>query len=146
MTVRITWNSVEPKPLRYSILLARPNLFPSEVRPLTRFLAYKQSYPQPLVLQSALLRYLALQDSVPVLDNLPLGATDIGGFYSINFDKVFANPLDEGFVFSTKLTWLTDCNFSEPDSSKQIIKFEYPNCFYPESIFEKTLQLQNCAE
>ena len=67
-------NSVEVRPFRYTILIARPDLFPNEVRPLTKIIAYKQSAPGQLALQSALVKYLVLQDSVPVLkefaDNL----------------------------------------------------------------------------
>ncbi len=139
--IRPCENSTEVKALRYRIFIARPNMFPFEVRPLSRITEYKQTYPpgKGLALQSAMVKYLVLQDSVPELANVSLPTTDKDSFYLFDFSPAFSMPHDEGFILGGKVTWLPDCNFPDPDSSKQFVQISYPHCFFEKDSFTRKL-------
>lgn len=128
--IRSCANSTTTRPFVFRMRLARPNLFPFEVRPLARITAYQQTIPPGIVMQSALLRYLALQDSVPVFSNQPLSFTQQGMLATLDFKPFFDNPLDEGFLLSATATFPPNCQFTSPDSSKQFIAWTSPRGFY----------------
>ena len=128
--IRACGNSTTSRAFRFRLRLARPNLFPFEVRPLAQITAYQQTIPPGLVMQSALLRYLALQDSVPVFANLPLSFVQQDTLAHLDFKPVFADPLDEGFLLSATATFPPNCLFTRPDSSKQFVQWASPHGFY----------------
>lgn len=129
-TIRACSNSTTNRAMRFRMRIARPNMFPYEVRPLARLVDYKQTTPSILNFQSAVLRYLALQDSIPVLANLPLNFTQQGNLIDIDFDPVFAKPIDEGFLISATGTFGPNCSFTQPDSSKQFMQWTSPHGMY----------------
>lgn len=129
-TIRACSNSTMNRAMRFRMRIARPNMFPYEVRPLARLVDYKQTTPSILNFQSAVLRYLALQDSIPVLANLPLSFTQQGNLIDIDFDPVFAKPIDEGFLISATGTFGPNCLFTQPDSSKQYMQWTSPHGMY----------------
>ncbi len=121
-------NSVEVKKFRYSMRIARENLFPFEVRPLAWISDYYQTLPAGLELASAKLEYLTLQDSVPFLSNLLLPFVHTPGFLDIDFAPAFAEPVDEGFTLRSNLTFKPNCRFNIPDTSWQYIETSFVGC------------------
>ncbi|MDO8365692.1 MAG: gliding motility-associated C-terminal domain-containing protein [Saprospiraceae bacterium] len=121
-------NSVEVKQFRYSMRIARENMFPFEVRPLAWISDYRQTVPPGLELASATLDYLTLQDSVPFYSNLILPFAHSPGFLDIDFAPAFADPLDEGFTLRSKLTFKANCQFNSPDTSKQYVETGFFGC------------------
>jgi gliding motility-associated-like protein len=120
--------SSEVKKFRYSMRIARENLFPFEVRPLAWISDYRETLPAGLELFSADLEYLTLQDSVAFLLNQALPFSQTLGFLKVDFAPAFAQPVDEGFTLRTKLTFNPDCLFNLPDTSKQYIETSFFNC------------------
>ncbi len=117
--------SATVQPYRFRIHIARDNMFPFEVRPLVQIVDYQHSLSTGLQVESALLRYLALQDSVPLADNVPLDFTMADTMVSVHFEPIFTEPLDEGFVLSADLQFQPDCYFDLPDSSQQVITYQF---------------------
>lgn len=128
--LRACSNSTTTRAYRFRLRIARPNLFPYEVRPLAQISHYQQSMPPGVFMQSALLRYLALQDSIPVFSNLPLSFTQQDTLATLDFKPVFNNPVDEGFLISATATFPPNCQFTRPDTSTQFISWTSPHGFY----------------
>jgi len=118
-------NSSLVKPFRWRFRIARENMFPFEVRPLANISTYRQSTPAGLEIASSKLQYLVLQDSVPRLKDFPLAVTPLGNWAEIDFTTAFTNPVDEGFSLALQTTFLPNCQFSLPDTSRQVITFNY---------------------
>lgn len=121
-------NSTETKKFRYSMRIARENMFPFEVRPLARISDYRQTFPSGLEVGSAKLEYLVLQDSVPVLSNLDLPFSQTPGFFALDFSPAFSQPVDEGFTLRSNLRIKPNCQFNLPDTSKQYIETSFTGC------------------
>jgi len=121
-------NSLEVKKFRYSMRIARENMFPFEVRPLAWISDYRQTLPPGLELSSAKLEYLTLQDSVPFLSNLILPFVQSPGFLDVDFAPAFAAPVDEGFTLRSNLIFKPNCHFNIPDTSKQYIETSFVGC------------------
>jgi gliding motility-associated-like protein len=120
--------STEVKKFRYSMRIARENLFPFEIRPLAWISDYYETVPAGLTLASANLEYLTLLDSVGFLLNQTLPFSQTPGFLKVDFAPVFAQPVDEGFTLRTKLTFDPECQFNLPDTSKQYIETSFLGC------------------
>jgi gliding motility-associated-like protein len=120
--------STEPKKFKYSMRIARENMFPNEVRPLGWISEYGQTNPEGLELQSAMLEYLVLQDSTPWLSNLTLPFIQAPLDLQIDFSPAFLDPIDEGYTLRTNLIFKPDCQFSLPDSSIQFMKTTFNGC------------------
>jgi gliding motility-associated-like protein len=121
-------NSTEPKKFRYSLRIARENMFPFEVRPLAHISDYYQTVPPGLELATARVEYLALQDSVPFLQNVTLPFSQTPGFLHLDFSPVFAQQIDEGFTLRSSLQFKPNCQFNLPDTSKQYIETTFNGC------------------
>ena len=119
--------SAEVKKFRYNLRIARKNMFPREVRPISRIIQYDQSVPPGLQALSAKLEYLVLQDSVPFLSNLPLPFVQGPDFLSLDFNPAFTEPVDEGYTLRTNLVFQPDCYYDRPDSSWQYFWVKYYN-------------------
>ena len=128
-------NSITVRPFRYRLRIARANMFPYEVRPLSHILDYVQTFPKGLQVESARLLYLALQDSTPRLANLPLTFTAFDSTVHVSFDPAFAEPVDEGFSMGAKVQFFPDCHFDLPDTSHQIITYQTAPGFAEPDIF-----------
>ena len=141
-------NSTTVRPYNFRLRIARENMFPFEVRPLGRIEAYVQSFPEGSSVQSARLLYLALQDSIPRLSNVPLDfAVSDTSTVEVDFDPVFTVPLDEGFALGATVQFLPDCRFEKADSSYQNVTYLLPSGFAerstyfaePDTAYESTL-------
>ncbi|MBK7939842.1 MAG: gliding motility-associated C-terminal domain-containing protein [Lewinellaceae bacterium] len=117
--------SAEIKPFRYSLRIARENLFPFEIRPLARISNYRQTVPAGITAASAKVDFLVLQDSIPFLNNLPLPFNQSPGFLNVDFGPAFAEPVDEGFTLQSNIVFQPDCLYDEPDSSRQYFNVNY---------------------
>lgn len=126
--------SAEPEKFRYSMRIARENLFPFEVRPLATISDYKLSSPGGLELASAKLDYLVLQDSVGKLSNFPLQFSQTPDYLDIDFAAAFADPVDEGFTLRSNLSIKPNCLFSAPDSSWQFVETSFVDCLNGEDM------------
>lgn len=124
-SIRACENSLEPKKFRQMLRIARENMFPYEVRPIAHISEYWQTVPDGLEVLSTKLEYLTLQDSVPFLNNLNLPFTQSPGRLDVDFDPVFADPVDEGFTLRTSIIFKPDCLYDKPDSSRQYITMRY---------------------
>lgn len=134
IAIRSCESSATVQPYRFGIHLARENMFPYEVRPLAYILDYKQTFPAGLQVESVRLLYLALQDSLPQLDQLPLEFAVFDTLVSVNFDPAFADPVDEGFVLGATVKFQADCHFETPDSSTQYVTYQYAPGLHEPSI------------
>ncbi len=143
IAIRSCETSATVQPYRFRIDIARENMFPFEVRPLVNILDYKQTFPAGLQVESARLLYLALEDSVPRLSNVPLSYAVFDSVVSVNFDSAFVDPIDEGFVVGATVQFEPNCQFSLPDSSKQSITYQFaPGISDPQiftNLYENTL-------
>ncbi len=124
-SIKACENSVEVKPFRYAMRIARENMFPYEVRPLARIFDYHQTIPDGIMASFAKLDYLVLQDSMPFLSNIGLPVTQTPGNLAIDFNPAFAEPVDEGFSLRTSVLFQPDCRYDKPDSSRQYFKIKY---------------------
>lgn len=120
--------SVQVKKFRYSIRIARENMFPFEVRPLARLTNFQMSVPQGLIPSVVNLSYLALQDSFPLLANVPLFHALNSSELTIDFSPIFQVPLDEGFSLSTNIVFDPDCMFSQPEPINLKLETTYNGC------------------
>ncbi|MBL7809481.1 MAG: hypothetical protein JNN28_16800, partial [Saprospiraceae bacterium] len=127
-TIKPCATSTEVKKFRYSLRIARENMFPFEVRPLGWISDYYQTCPQGLELQSARLEYLTLQDSLPWLSNISLPFAHTPEFLNIDFAPAFTDPLDEGFTLKTNLTFKPNCLYNLPDTSIQFVETSFQGC------------------
>ncbi|MDX1912544.1 MAG: gliding motility-associated C-terminal domain-containing protein [Saprospiraceae bacterium] len=121
-------NSTEVRKFRYSIRIARENMFPFEVRPLAFISDYYQTLPPGLELANARVEYLTLQDSVPNLLNVALPFSQTPGFLHLDFSPAFLQPIDEGFTLRTGLQFKPNCLFNLPDTSRQYIETTFNGC------------------
>lgn len=141
-SIRACENSLEPKKFRQTLRIARENMFPYEVRPIARISDYWQTVPDGLEVLSAKLEYLVLQDSVPFLSNLNLPFAQLPGILDVvDFDPVFADPVDEGFMLRTNIVFKPDCQYDKPDSSRQYVTLQYTTRY--DSTFVKTDSIIN---
>ncbi len=128
--IRPCENSLEVKPFYYHIRIARENLFPFEVRPLSRIIDYRFEIPDDLTAAAATLKYLRLQENVPVFQNLPLPFSQDTNLVSLDFSPFYLNPIDEGYKLETNLVFGPACEFRAPDTSYQYIGIDYEGCLH----------------
>ncbi|MBK8924229.1 MAG: gliding motility-associated C-terminal domain-containing protein [Saprospirales bacterium] len=122
-------HSVQVTPFAYNIRIARENLFPFEVRPLSKISSYDLIMPPGLEPLSAELLFLNLQENVPVLQNIPLPFQTIpDSMLRIDFSPAYLSPPDEGYSLRTRVSFAPSCTFSEPDSSAQWVTLDFPGC------------------
>lgn len=124
-SIKACENSVEVRPFRYTLRIARENMFPYEIRPLARIIDYFQTIPDGIAAFSARLDYLVLQDSVPFLNNVNLPFSQQADILSIDFSPAFSAPVDEGFALRTHVVFQPDCRYDAPDSSRQYFTVRY---------------------
>lgn len=126
--IRPCESSAEVKKFRYSMRIARENMFPFEVRPLAKIADYRQTLPVGITAQSCLLEYLTLQDSVIKITNMALPFTSNPGSLQVDYSSVFSELLDEGFTLRSKLLFNPACQVPLPDASVQYISTIFENC------------------
>lgn len=123
-------NSVEVNPFKYQIRLARENLFPFEVRPLSSISDYKLFMPADYQPVSTTLKFLKLQENVPLFQNLPIPNTAQDSVLDLDFSSFFIDPLDEGYQLETNIVFGPDCSLKAPDTSAQRLVLDYTGCLH----------------
>jgi len=128
--------STEITPFSYKIRIARENMFPFEVRPLSTIFGYSYSLPNAVNLLETKLNYLRLQENVPLFTNEVL--TPIYGGDSIRLDlsSYFGSPMDEGYAFEISTKFDTTCGYDGTQFGRTNLSVRYANeCIHkPQSI------------
>ena len=123
--------STEVQPFRYDMIIARPNMFPFEVRPLSTVQKYSYSLPTSVDLLESKLNFLRLQDNVQLFGVTPLTPGFNGDSLTLNLDPYFENPLDEGYSFEISTRFDTTCGYSGAKFGRTVLGLEYANmCFH----------------
>lgn len=103
--------SSELSPFRYSIRIARANLFPYEVRRLSSILDFQHSLPSSVSLLEARLNFFNMQEGISLFGNQSLPPSIANNILSLNFQPFFAEPVDEGFALESSLLFRQNCKF-----------------------------------
>jgi gliding motility-associated-like protein/uncharacterized repeat protein (TIGR01451 family) len=134
-TVRAgVWNirpceaSLQSVPFGYTAQLARPNFFPFEVRPLSVLSNYRLQLPTGLPPQSIQLEGLRLQENHPLLSAQPLPFQFANGELRVDFSSLYAQPLDEGYRFTTRYVFSPNCQMEKPSGAPQHFTIRYTGC------------------
>ncbi|MBC7775953.1 MAG: hypothetical protein H7246_11005, partial [Phycisphaerae bacterium] len=123
--------STEVSPFQYSMRIARENMFPFEVRPLSSVTDYSYSLPTSVSLLETKLSYLRLQDNVQLFGTTPLTPGFAGDSLTLNLDPFFANPLDEGYSFEISTRFDTTCGYNGTKFGRTVLGLKYANmCFH----------------
>jgi len=114
-------NAEQTSPFFYEIRIARPNLFPYEVRPLSALTAFSHSLPGVVPVLDKRLTHLRLQEAMPLFTNVPLDPQNP----VIDFGPYFAKPLDEGWNLQTDFTLGYDCDVRDhvPATTELQVKY-----------------------
>lgn len=117
-------------PFAYDIRIARDNLFPYEVRPMSKITKYDLIVPPGgLVPLSAELLFLNLHTNIPIQQNLPLPFSIIpDSMLTVDFSPAYQIPPDEGYGLRSKVVFEPNCLFTAPDSSAQYVTLDFPGC------------------
>lgn len=119
--------STETSPFRYGIRIARENMFPFEVRPISSIFGYSYSLPEAVALLSTKLTYLSLQENTPLFTNEPLTPTYGGDSIRLNLDPFFNKPLDEGYSFEISTKFDTTCGYNGTKFGRTNLSVRYAN-------------------
>ncbi|MFN0016553.1 MAG: gliding motility-associated C-terminal domain-containing protein [Saprospiraceae bacterium] len=122
--------SQQVTPFAYDIRIARENLFPFEVRPLSKITNYDLVMNPPgLVPQSATLLFLNRQQNTTLLQNVPLPfVLTPDSMVHVDLAPAYAKPIDEGYGLRTRLVFDPNCAFIKPDSSAAWVTASFPGC------------------
>ncbi|MFN4081107.1 MAG: gliding motility-associated C-terminal domain-containing protein [Saprospiraceae bacterium] len=113
-TIRACDPSLTPQPTRYGARIARDNMFPYEVRPLTRLNILRHTLV-PGISPLSVAADLLLQPNLPWLNKAPLSWTALGNdAYQYMTDPLYVNPIDEGYELRFDIRLSPDCNFRSP--------------------------------
>jgi len=123
--------SQQVTPFAYNVRLARENLFPYEVRPLSVISDYAMIMPPGLVPTSAHLAFLRLQENIPLpaYQNIPLPFSTVpDSVLYVDFSPAYTKVLDEGYALRANLVFGPSCAFTLPDSSAQHVTLDFEGC------------------
>ncbi len=117
-------------PFQYAIRIARGNMFPFEVRPLTVIKEYRQSFPTIVPHIGSRLDFMNLQESTPLFGQTPVVVQPIGGLNRFLLTPFFVNPVDEGYNLQLSSRFGKTCGYNGIASSITEVTVRYPNkCF-----------------
>ncbi len=123
--------STEVSPFQYHMVIARPNMFPFEVRPLSSVTKYTYSLPTSVDLLDTKLDFIRLQDNVLKFDTTTLTPGFGGDSLTVDLDPFFANPLDEGYSFEISTRFDTTCGYNGDMFGRTVLGMKYANmCFH----------------
>ena len=123
--------SQEVSPFRYNMIIARPNMFPFEVRQLSTVTQYAYSLPDAVGLLETKLNFLRLQENVQLFGSTPLTPGFGGDSLTLNLDPFFENKLDEGYSFEISTRFDTTCGYDGTKFGRTILGLEYASkCFH----------------
>ena len=130
-TIRACDPSLTPAPTRYRVWIARDNLFPYEVRPLTRLVQLRHTLV-PGVSPLSATGDLLLQPDLPLLNKVPLNWTALGNDqYQYVLNLLYADPIDEGYELRFDIRLSPDCNFKTPTGANITGAATGPNGYKP---------------
>jgi gliding motility-associated-like protein len=110
--IRVCTTAAEILPFRYELRIARPNMFPFEVRPIARLQNMLHDLPPTIGLPTANLQRLNLQDTFEVARNIPMTPTQVGARFRLDFAPLFTQPMDEGYNATVNFTFAPNCTFN----------------------------------
>jgi len=123
--------STEVSPFQYNMVIARPNMFPFEVRQLSTVTSYSYSLPTAVSLLETKLNFLRLQENVQLFGNTPLTPGFGGDSLTLNLDPFFENKLDEGYSFEISTRFDTTCGYDGTKFGRTVLGLEYASmCFH----------------
>ncbi|MFN0033757.1 MAG: hypothetical protein ACKVUS_01740, partial [Saprospiraceae bacterium] len=123
--------STELSPFQYNMRIARANMFPFEVRQLSKVTDYSYALPTSVNLLETNLNYLRLQDNVQLFGITPLMPGFGGDSLTLDLDPFFANPLDEGYSFEISTRFDTTCGYNGTRFGRTVVGLEYASmCFH----------------
>ena len=125
--------STELFPFRYSMRIARGNLFPNEVRPLAWLSDYSHTLPGVNLLETRL-KFLRLQENTALFNNQILPATQLNNTLLIDLDPFFNSPLDEGFALEIGATFAPSCAFTGSLQTLTQLQLRYPNAGFHDPV------------
>lgn len=134
--IRPCETSNQVTPFAYNIRIARENLFPYEVRPMSKISNYDLVLPKGVKALSTELQFLNLQTNLPLQPSQPLPFTattffkntGIDSMLHVDFAPAYAIPPDEGYGLRTRFVFEPSCTFTMPDSSAQWVTLDFPGC------------------
>ncbi|MFN0214469.1 MAG: gliding motility-associated C-terminal domain-containing protein, partial [Saprospiraceae bacterium] len=123
--------STEVSPFQYNMRIARANMFPFEVRPLSSVTHYSYSLPTAVSLLETKLNYLRLQDNVQLFGVTPITPGFGGDSLTLNLNPFFSNPLDEGYGFELSTRFDTSCGYDGTKFGRTVLGLKYASkCFH----------------
>lgn len=123
--------STETSPFQYNMRIARANMFPFEVRPLSSVTKYGFSLPSSVALLDTRLNFLRLQENVQLFGTTPLNPGFSGDSLTLDLAPFFANPLDEGYGFEIRTRFDTTCGYDGTKFGRTVLGMKYVNqCFH----------------
>jgi gliding motility-associated-like protein len=128
--------STEINPFSYKIRIARENMFPFEVRPLSTIFGYSYSLPTAVNLLETKLNYLRLQENVPLFSNQTLTPFYGGDSIQLDLSGYFSSPMDEGYSFEISTKFDTTCGYDGTKFGRTNLSVRYANeCLHkPQSV------------
>ncbi|MEO6759234.1 MAG: hypothetical protein ABIO24_07245, partial [Saprospiraceae bacterium] len=129
--------STEISPFRYTMRIARGNLFPYEVRPLTTLTGYSHTLPN-VDLLDAQLNFFRLQENVPLFTNQLLPVILTNNRINLDLEPFFQNSLDEGFSFEISSRFAPSCSFQGQLESLTKLTLHYPNAGFHTPVVQLT--------
>ncbi|MCS7036272.1 MAG: gliding motility-associated C-terminal domain-containing protein [Saprospiraceae bacterium] len=127
--IRPCETALQSSPLSYVVQLARSNFFPYEIRPLSKVSDYWLRLPPSIDPQSAQVEWLRLQESHPLVSALPLPLQVVADRkMTLDFSGLYAQPLDEGYQFTTQVRFPPNCRMEYPQMATQSFAINYMGC------------------
>ncbi|MEO6039986.1 MAG: gliding motility-associated C-terminal domain-containing protein, partial [Saprospiraceae bacterium] len=133
--------STEIFPFRYTMRIARANMFPKEVRPLAWLYDYSHSLPNVNLLETRL-KFLRLQENTALFNNQLLPVVQLDNALHVDLNPFFDSPLDEGFSLEIGTLFAPDCAFTGPLATSTELQVRYPNAGFHTPVVQQN-QLSN---
>lgn len=135
--------SFQTQPFFYKIRIARENMFPNEVRWLSKINNFEHTVPVGLSLASLNLKYFKMQENIDLFPAQAMPHSLGGGVLKMDFSQFFQKPIDEGWSAQVDGVFDPACDFIKPDTAITTVDFSYPNVLHKPDpfIFENLNQL-----
>jgi gliding motility-associated-like protein len=119
--------STEERPFKYDIRIARENMFPFEVRPISSVTSYTYGLPTNVDLLDTRLLALKLQENDIRFSDVALTPTNNGNTISLDLNQFFNKPLDEGYSFEISTKFDTTCGYDGTKFGRFTVGLDYAN-------------------
>ena len=135
-SIRPCSTSTEVFPFRYTMRIARGNLFPNEVRPLAWLSDYYHTVPNVDLLETRL-KFLRLQETSTLFSDQLLSTLQVDSMLHLDLGTYFNSPLDEGFALEIGSVFAASCDFRGPLKTLTKVKIRYPNAGFHSPMMEQ---------